>query len=1272
MDTPLEKIVSPEPESKKTDAKSTPKEEAQEGSLKDYFRVFSFNDKPGWILNILAFTTAVGSGVILPLMTIVFGSFIAKFNAFAQGTSSPAAFRKDANRFTLWFIYLFVAKFLLTYISNVCLSISAMRITRAIREAFLEKTLRQEIAFFDRQTNGSVAAQVTTNGNRINQGIADKLGVAISAISTFISAFIIALVIQWKLALITVTIIPAIFIVTGISVGIELKYEAESTKLYAQASALAQEVFSSIKTVQAFWAYDKVSSKLDSYLDASHRRGTRGRSLNLGLLFSNEMFFVYAGIAVAFWQGFRMYLSGEIKDAGQVFTIVLSVVIAATAVTQIAPQLTSFTNAATSASELFAVMDKPSLIDPLLDDGDVPEVCKGHIEVGNVKFAYPSRPGHLVLKGMKLSIPAGKTTALVGASGCGKSTIVGLLERWYDPTSGSLILDGRNINTLKLSWLRSQIRIVEQEPTLLSGSVFDNVLFGLVESKRTGLSSDQKMDLVREACTAANAHDFITQLPEGYHTTVGERASMLSGGQKQRIAIARSIISNPKVLLLDEATSALDPRAELIVQEALDKVSADRTTLVIAHRLSTIKNADNIAVMNNGQVVEQGTHDELIAAGGAYALLVRAQDLKARQNTGSSDNESMVSTEPPAERLETQMSLNLTKTTSYAPASLDAEKQQAEETTLGYSLMKCIWMFLSEQKDLIPWYILDIIATLAAAATYPGQAILFSRILPIFQSQGQQQLDQINFYALMFFVLALGNMLAYFLLGVASNNISQAATHRYRLELFKNLVKQDMQFFDLPENNSGSITSRLSSLPTQLQELMSFNLTLILLISVNVVASSTLAIAIGWKLGLVVVFGGLPPLILSGLLRIRIENKLEEDTGKRFAAGAGIAGEAVLAIRTVTSLTLERNILARYKEKLDGVVTRSIQTVFWSMFWYSLSQSIEFLVMGLGFWYGSQLVSTGEYTSEQFFIVFIGVLFSGQAAAQFFGYTTSITKATVAANYILWLRQQTPVISESDENRDHKPDDKGGVALQKLEFRYPQRPNTRVLKGVNVSVKPGQFIALVGASGCGKSTIISLLERFYDPTSGSINFGAAPISTLSPKLYRQKLSLVQQEPTLYQGSVRENIALSMDAEDEASDAVIEQACRQANAFDFVSSLPSGLDTLVGSRGLQLSGGQRQRIAIARALARDPQVLLLDEATSALDVQSEKIIQAALEKVARSRTTIAVAHRLSTIKDADCIYVFADGRVIERGSHQDLIGAGGVYYEMCQGQRLDQA
>lgn len=695
------------------------------------------------------------------------------------------------------------------------------------------------------------------------------------------------------------------------------------TRIYSHAATIAHDALGSIKTIFAFGAQQKIVQLYDEDLKAAHKEGNK-KSLIYGVLFSSQYFFVLSGTALAFWQGFRMFQSGQIPNVGTVFTVVLSVTLGATSVISFMPSILTITNAISSAIELFSIMDKPSSLDPLSPEGKRPATCTGEIEFRNVQFAYPSRPTATVLHDLNLSIPAGKTTALVGPSGCGKSTVVGLLERWYQPKSGLILADGHDISDLNTNWLRSNIRLVQQEPTLFSGTVFQNVVKGLVGDQQI-LSEQSQMQLVEEACKAADAHDFISRLPERYHTQLGERGGMLSGGQLQRISIARSIISDPKILLCDEATSALDPRAEKVVQDALANISAKRTTLIIAHKLATVMAADSIAVMNSGKIVEQGTHSELIEHDGLYAAMVRAQDLGAE--AGKQDS---LSDEPEEQDTQKEDRHNLQLQRTQSEATIKTQQDTVaylSAGTLGYPLLKCIIIMLKENRALYPWYLLISASYIMVGGTYPAQAVLFSRIINVFTLEPAEGKRQADFYALMFFVLALMNLVGYFCVGISTNMIGQTMTHRYRREMLERMMSFDLDFFDCPDNSSGALTAKLSSVPSAVQELMSGNLGLLLTVIVNVISTSALGIAFGWKLGLTIVFGGLTVIVGSGFIRVRLDQKLEARTEKQFSKSASLASEAVGAIRTVSLLTLESSVLNEYGQTLDDIVSDVVRSL---------------------------------------------------------------------------------------------------------------------------------------------------------------------------------------------------------------------------------------------------------------------------------------------------------------------------------------------------------
>ncbi|KAG5936524.1 hypothetical protein E4U53_000210 [Claviceps sorghi] len=1252
-------------------------------------RIFTYAGRTEYIIYAVSILAAVGSGAGLALQNLVFGKFVTILTDFTSGKKTGEDMRSDSSSLALYLVLIGVGRFFLSYTYNSLLTYNAYRVVRTIRLVYLKAALSQEIAFFDLGTGGSVAAQATANGRLIQGGISEKLGLTAQGLSAFVTAFIIAFATNWKLTLITLCIAPATIAVMAVTAFIEAGLETQILEIYAQANSFAEGVLASARTVHAFEMRSRLVKKFDNFLVEAHRVGDK-ISILFGILFSSEYCIIYLGFGLAFWQGIQMFSRGEVKSSGEIFTVLLSVVIAATSITSLAPYSVEFTRAASGAAQMFELIDRQSVIDPFDLSGERPSEVIGHVELENVDFSYPSRPGIKVLDNFSLSVPAGKVTALVGQSGSGKSTIIGLIERWYNISSGDVRLDGRSITQLNVNWLRKNVRLVQQEPVLFQGSVFDNICHGLVGTEWQDAPKDVQLAKVQEAAKLAFAHDFISQLPQGYDTRIGQRGGLLSGGQRQRIAIARSVVSEPKILLLDEATSALDPHAEGIVQEALDRVSQGRTTIVIAHKLATIRKADNIVVMKKGKIIEQGTHESLMVSDGAYAQLVKVQSLSLEDS--DSDSESDEADDAEIRDDPADLAKPISKVATGDRANMEAKTRRDDydnHTQLGF--VSAIFRLVKESPELRWWYVLVLIGCVCASAAFPGQAILMANVSEVFRLKGAEMVDRGNFYAAMFIILAAGSFVSYFALGYAANIVSQTLSHTFRRQSFDDMLRQDLQFFDREENNIGALTSRVDSNPQAVLELMGFNVGLILISVLNILGCSVLGIVYSWKLGLVVVLAGLPPFIGSGWCKIRFDAALDRAISKRNSTSAQVASEAVNAIRTVSSLAIEQSVLDQYLGELDHAINGSIKPMFTMMIWFALTQSIEYWFMALGFWYGCRLVSFGEIEMFDFFVTFMGVFYAAQATTQLFLFSTSMTKGINAANYIFWLHELQPTVAETSENTNKGPKSGGPIALDRVRFSYPLRPDTQVLRGIDLEIKKGQFAAFVGASGCGKSTMIAMLERFYDPSSGTIRIDGDDLTELNPRLYRRIVSLVQQEPTLFPGTIRENIALGIDetptssgmgdktpssaattVDVSLSDKQIEAALRAANAWDFVSSLPEGLSTPAGAQGTQLSGGQRQRIAIARSLVRNPSVLLLDEATSALDTESEKMVQNALAEAAKEgdRITIAVAHRLSTVKDADVICVFYMGKIVEKGTHAELISLGGMYKKMCEAQSLD--
>ncbi|KAI1457756.1 P-loop containing nucleoside triphosphate hydrolase protein [Annulohypoxylon moriforme] len=1260
------------------------------------YRYASRNDL---IIMAVSAVGAIAGGAAMPLMTVIFGNLQNTFQGFFLGTVSHDDFIKEMSSLVLYFVYLAIGEFIAMYVATVGFIYTGENISGKIREHYLESCMKQNIGYFDKLGAGEVTTRITADTNLIQEGISEKVGLTLTAIATFVSAFVIGFVFYWKLTLILFSVVIALILDMGIGSSFIVKYTKDTIGAYAAGGSVAEEVISSVRNAMAFGTQGRLAQQYDAHLTRAEYFGFK-KATATALMVAGMMLIVYANYGLSFWMGSKYLVDGAVP-LSSVLIIMMSIMIGAFNLGNIAPNLQAFGTALAAAAKIFNTIDRMSPMDPTVETGIKLAKVSGAIRLENVKHIYPSRPEVTIMKGVTLDIPAGKTTALVGTSGSGKSTIVGLVERFYDPVEGRVLLDGHDVSTLNLRWLRQHISLVSQEPTLFATTIYQNIKNGLIGTKFEHVSPIRQTELVIEAAKKANAHDFISALPEGYETNVGERGFLLSGGQKQRIAIARAIVSDPKILLLDEATSALDTKSEGVVQAALEAAAQGRTTITIAHRLSTIKDAHNIVVMSKGTIIEQGTHTALLAKNGAYSRLVNAQNI-ATANGPSPEEQAKIANRDEllvrraSKRLSMRFSkrfsrpvelsflddpeppmpdIKLTRPVTRGSVSSKAiHHMEPEEENHEYGLwplIKLIASFNKEEWKLMVW---GLFWSIICGAGNPTQAFFFAKQIltlsvPLTPANSAAVKKESDFWSGMFLMLAFVMCIAYISQGVAFARCSERLIHRVRDRAFRTMLRQDVAFFDKDENTVGALTSFLSTETSHVAGLSGVTLGTLLMVTTTLITAMVVALAFGWKLALVCI-STIPVLLACGFFRFWMLAHFQRRSKQAYEQSASYASEAISAIRTVASLTREGDVLNQYKYSLAVQRKTSLVSILKSSILYAAAQSFIFLAFALGFWYGGTLIASHEYNLFQFFVCFMSVIFGAQSAGTVFSFAPDMGKAHSAAGELKTLFDRQPNVDTwSEEGAPiHKVD--GTVEFRDVHFRYPTRLEQPVLRGLNLTIRPGQYVALVGASGCGKSTTIALLERFYDPLVGGVYVDGKDISGLNVNQYRSHIALVSQEPTLYQGTIKENILLGSGRE-SVPDSAIEFACREANIYDFILSLPDGFNTKVGNKGTLLSGGQKQRIAIARALIRDPKILLLDEATSALDSESEHVVQAALDKAAKGRTTIAVAHRLSTIQNADVIYVFDQGRVVEEGTHYNLMKKGGRYAELVNLQSLEK-
>ncbi|KAF9533188.1 multidrug resistance protein 1 [Crepidotus variabilis] len=1257
--------------------------------------LFRYSTRLEIFFDLIGLVAAAAAGAAQPLMSLLFGNLTQGFvdftiainkaqsgNADAQANLPQAAahFRKTASQSASYLVYLGVGMFACTFTYMYIWVYTGEANAKRIRERYLQAVLRQDIAFFDNVGAGEIATRIQTDTHLVQQGMSEKVALVVNFLGAFVCGFVLAYIRSWRLALALTSILPCIAIAGGLMNKFISGYMQLSLKHTAEGGTIAEEVISTIRTAQAFGTQTVLSELYNERVNRSLKVDLKSAIVHGGAL-SVFFFVIYSAYALAFSFGTTLINQGH-AQAGQVVNVFLAILIGSFSLALLAPEMQAVTHGCGAAAKLYQTIDRVPDIDSANPDGQKLEKVAGEITLEGIKFSYPSRPTVSVVKGVDLSFRAGKTAALVGASGSGKSTVISLVERFYDPTAGTVKLDGVNVKDLNVKWLRSQIGLVSQEPTLFATTIKGNVAHGLINTPFENASEEEKEALIKEACIKANADGFISKLPLGYETLVGERGFLLSGGQKQRIAIARAIVSDPKILLLDEATSALDTQSEGIVQDALDKAAAGRTTITIAHRLSTIKDADTIFVMGDGLVLEQGSHNDLLAMDGAYARLVQAQKLRegkdqaalevgeAESTSEAEDMEKMAAEEVPLGRKNTRQSLASEILEQRRQAAESSGKNEDDDFSLPYLFKRMAPLIRDQWKN----YGFGIIAAICTGVVYPAFGIVFSKGITGFSlTDPHERRHAGDRNALYFFIIAILSTLAIGFQNYLFGYAAAVLTSRLRKLSFKAILRQDIEFFDEEKNSTGSLTSSLSDNPQKVNGLAGITLGAIVQSIATVIAGSTLGLVFIWRVGLVGM-ACTPLLISTGYIRLRVVVLKDKTNKKAHEASAQLACEAAGSIRTVASLTREADCLRLYSESLEGPLRTSNKSALWSNLLYSFSQAQIFWVIALIFWYGSVLVSQFKADTFGFFIGLMSTTFGAIQAGNVFAFVPDVSSAKGAGSDIIkLLDRKVEIDAESTEGKIVDPKTvQGHIKFENIHFRYPTRPGVRVLRNLSLEVEPGTYIALVGASGSGKSTTIQLIERFYDPLAGEIYLDGQKITDLNIQDYRKHMALVSQEPTLYAGTVRFNILLgATKPREEVTQEEIEDACRNANILEFIQSLPQGFDTEVGGKGSQLSGGQKQRIAIARALLRNPKVLLLDEATSALDSNSEKVVQAALDQAAKGRTTIAIAHRLSTIQNADRIYFIKEGTVSESGTHDQLLAKRGDYYEYVQLQALSK-
>lgn len=1156
-----------------------------------------------------------------------------------------------------------VVVYVLTYIRRYYGGRLALDVQHDLRTDMYGTITRLDGRRQDELSTGQVVGRATSDLQLI-QSLLFMLPMTIGNVLLFLISLVIMAWLSLPLTLVALAVAPALWFIARRS---RTRLHPATWYAQAQAAAVAGVVdgsVSGVRVVKGFGQEDQETGKLREV----GRRLFAGRLRTIRL---NATYTPALQAVPALGQVAMLALGGWLAVRGNItlgtfvaFSTYLAQLVGP--VRMLAMVLTVGQQARAGTERVLELVDT----EPAIKDGtrDLPADAPATVEFDDVAFGYASESGQSrpVLDGLSFEIRAGETLAVVGSSGSGKSTVSLLLPRFYDVTRGAVLVGGHDVRELTLDSLRAAIGLVPEDSFLFSDTVRANIAYGRPDA------TDEEIEA---AARAAQAHRFITELPDGYGTTVGEHGLTLSGGQRQRVALARAILTDPRLLVLDDATSAVDARVEHEIHEALKEVMRGRTTLLIAHRRSTLNLADRIAVLDRGRLADLGTHEELQERSALYRRLLTDPDELGGVSPGHARpaapaEDTSVRDELDAEfdaergvtprlwtgdRVPKDAALAGTPATPELLAQVDAlppadgtpdvDEARAVEPEESYGLRRLLRGFRA-----------PLLISLALVAVDAGMGLLLPVLIRHGIDEGVTQ-------------TALGAVWAASLLGLLAvlaqwtaqtgeirmtGRTGERILYSLRLKIFAQLQRLGLDYYE--RELTGRIMTRMT---TDVDALSTFLQTGLVTAFVSVVTFFGILVAllvIDVQLALVV-FATLPPLIIATYFFRKASVKAYELARERVSSVNADLQESVAGLRIVQAFRREHDGGRRFAERSDSYRQARIRGQWLISVYFPFVQLLSSAAAAAVLIVGGGRIDAATLTTGALvaYLLYIDLFFAPvqQLSQVFDGYQ----QASVSLGRIQELLRE-PTSTKAPVKPLDVASLRGEIAFEDVHFKYGGADEAdAALTGIDLRIPAGQTVAFVGETGAGKSTLVKLVARFYDPTGGRVTADGQDLRDLDLTAYRHRLGVVPQEAYLFPGTVRDAIAYGRP---DAGDAEVEAAARAVGAHEMIATLEGGYLHEVAERGRNLSAGQRQLIALARAELVDPDVLLLDEATAALDLATEAQVNQATDRVAGRRTTLVVAHRLTTAARADRVVVMDGGRVAEDGTHDELLALDGRY------------